>query len=328
MQVDKFVASRQADWARLSALLDRGGLRRLSAAELEELGVLYRAATSDLALAQRDFGQHRVTIYLNQLVGRAHASVYRGEPFGWRRVVHFFAVTFPRLYRQTLPFTLAAFGLFIVPALVAGLLTARSTTAAEWLGLESVLHYLESGSLWIDISVSQRPEASSFIMTNNIQISFLAFAGGVLLGLLTVYTLMTNGLQIGGVLGLCTQFGLADELLTFIVGHGVIELSLIFVAGGAGLQLGWALLRPGLYRRRDALARAGRIAVRLVAGCIPLFVVAGLIEGFISPSALPAVLKAGVGLGSGVLLYAYWLTAGKRTNRDSVQFPDTGRNPL
>jgi uncharacterized membrane protein SpoIIM required for sporulation len=315
MQIDKFVTSRQADWSRLSTLLDRGGLQRLSAAELEELGLLYRAATSDLALAQRDFGQHRVTIYLNQLVGRAHAAIYRGEPFGWRRVVHFFAVTFPRLYRRTFSFTLAAFGLFIVPALIAGLLTARSTTAAEWLGLEHVLPDLESGSLWTDISVSERPFASSFIMTNNIRVSFLAFAGGVLLGLLTVYVLILNGLQIGGILGLCAQFGLADELLTFVVGHGVIELSVIFVAGGSGLQLGWALLRPGPYRRRDALVRAGRRAVRLVAGCVPLLVIAGLIEGFVSPSALPATFKANVGLISGVLLYTYWLKAGKSKRR-------------
>jgi uncharacterized membrane protein SpoIIM required for sporulation len=311
MQINKFVASRQADWARLSTLLDRGGLQHLSASELEELGLLYRAATSDLALAQRDFGQHRVTVYLNQLVGRAHAAVYRGEPFGWRRVVRFFAVTFPRLYRRTFSFTLAAFVLFIVPALIAGLLTARSTTAAEWLGLEHVLPDLESGSLWTNISVSERPFASSFIMTNNIRVSFLAFAGGVLLGLLTVYVLIVNGLQIGGILGLCAQFGLADELLTFVVGHGVIELSVIFVAGGSGLQLGWALLRPGPYRRRDALVRAGRRAVRLVAGCVPLLIIAGLIEGFISPSALPATLKANVGLISGVLLYTYWLKAGK-----------------
>jgi uncharacterized membrane protein SpoIIM required for sporulation len=148
-------------------------------------------------------------------------------------------------------------------------------------------------------------------MTNNIRVSFLAFAGGVLLGLLTVYVLIVNGLQIGGILGLCAQFGLADELLTFVVGHGVIELSVIFVAGGSGLQLGWALLRPGPYRRRDALVRAGRRAVRLVAGCVPLLIIAGLIEGFISPSALPATLKANVGLISGVLLYTYWLKAGK-----------------
>jgi uncharacterized membrane protein SpoIIM required for sporulation len=315
MQVEEFVTSRQADWARLSALLDRSrsGLRRLSAEELEELGALYRAATSDLALAQRDFGGHQVTRYLNQLVGRAHALIYRGEPWGWQRIARFFGVTFPHLYRQTLPFTLSAFGLFALPALVAGLLTLRSTAAAEWLGLGDILPYLEHGSLWTDIPVSQRPFASSFIMTNNIQVGFLSFAGGVLLGLLTVYVMIMNGLQIGGVLGLSAQFGLADELLTFIVGHGVIELSVIFVAGGAGLQLGWALLHPGPYRRRDALVRAGRTAVRLIAGCIPLLVVAGLIEGFISPSDLPAAIKAGVGLTSGVLLYAYWLRVGLRT---------------
>jgi len=315
MRVEQFVTGRQADWERLAALLrrSRGGLRRLSAAELEELGLLYRAATSDLALAQRDFARHPVAAYLNQLISQAHAVIYRGEPLGWRRVARFFGVTFPRLYRQALPFTLAALALFIAPALIAGLLTLRSTAAAEWLGLGHVLANLESGDLWTDIPLAQRPFASSFIMTNNLQVAFLAFAGGVLLGLLTVFVLLFNGLNIGGVLGLSAQFGLADELLTFIVGHGVIELSVIFVAGGAGLQMGWAIFRPGLYRRRDALVRTARAAVRLVVGCVPLLVIAGLIEGFISPSDLPLAVKAGVGLGSGVLLYTYWFRAG-RTN--------------
>jgi uncharacterized membrane protein SpoIIM required for sporulation len=173
---------------------------------------------------------------------------------------------------------------------------------------------MENDSLWTDIAVSQRPFFSSVIMTNNIQVSFLAFAGGVLLGSLTVYVMIVNGLQLGGVLGLSLQFGLADELLSFVVGHGVIELSVIFVAGGAGLQLGWALLRPGPYRRRDALVRAGRTAVRLVVGCVPLLIVAGLIEGFISPAELSATVKAGVGLVSGVILYTYWLRAGRGTD--------------
>lgn len=313
MQVEQFVAGRQADWERLSALLrrSRGGLRGLSAAELEELGLLYRAATSDLALAQRDFARRPVATYLNQLVGQAHAVVYRSEPLGWRRVARFFGVTFPRLYRHTLPFTLAAFILFVAPALVAGLLTLRSTAAAEWLGLGNVLANLESGDLWTDIPLAQRPFASSFIMTNNLQVAFLAFAGGVLLGLLTVFVLMFNGLNIGGVLGLSAQFGLADELLAFIIGHGVIELSVIFVAGGAGLQMGWAIFRPGLYCRRDALVQAARAAVRLVVGCVPLLVISGLIEGFISPSDLPLAVKAGVGLSSGVVLYTYWFRAGR-----------------
>ena len=320
MQIDEFFASRQTDWERLSSLLDRsrGGLRRLSAAELEELSVLYRAATSDLALAQRDFQHHQVTAYLNQLVGRAHALIYSDKPASWRRIVRFWGITFPRLYRQTLPFTLSACGLFTLPGVVAGLLTIRSKTAAEWLGLGDVLSYLEGGSLWTDIPITQRPYASTFIMTNNIQVGFLAFAGGVLLGLLTVYVMIVNGLNLGGVLGLCTHFGLADELLAFIAGHGVIELSVIFVAGGAGLQLGWALLRPGPYRRRDAVVHAGRTAARLIVGCIPLLIVAGLIEGFISPSDLPAAVKIGVGLATGLLLYVYWLAAGQKTHTEAL----------
>ncbi len=86
---------------------------------------------------------------------------------------------------------------------------------------------------------------------------------------------------------------------------------MIAIGGGSGLMLGWAMLQPGLLRRRDALAQAAGRAVRLVFGCVPLLVVAGTIEGFISPSSLPWPVHWAIGLGSGALLYAYLLLAGR-----------------
>lgn len=315
MKVEDFITRRRPDWERLTTLLARarsGRAGNLAENELDEIGRLYRAVTSDLAIAQRDWPHHPAAVYLNQLVGRAHAAVYRGEPLSLRRVTRFFSAGFPRLYRQMFPFTLAAFLMFILPAVAAFSVAARDTSVAAWLGLEPQEAMMRHGELWINIPPGERPGASSFIMTNNIQVSFLAFAGGVLAGLLTVYVLVLNGLVGGGVLGLAAHYGLAGELGAFIVGHGVVELSVIFVAGGAGLSLGWAILRPGLLRRRDALALAARRSVQLIIGCIPLLVVAGTIEGFISPSALPWPVKTLVGLTSGAALYAYVGLAGRR----------------
>jgi hypothetical protein len=138
VNADEFVKSRQADWARLSALVDRlqSGGRRPSAEELEALGQLYRAATSDLALAQRDFPNARVRQYLNALVARAHAVIYRGEALDLRRVARFYLQTFPALVRELGPFILAAALLFAVPALVAGIALALDPGAAGLLGVE------------------------------------------------------------------------------------------------------------------------------------------------------------------------------------------------
>jgi uncharacterized membrane protein SpoIIM required for sporulation len=320
MPADQFYQSRQADWQTLTDLLDRAqnSGTQLSQDEINHLGRLYRAATSDLAVAQRDFPNQRVAAYLNQLVARAHAVIYRGEPLALQRLIRFVTQGFPRAFRETLPFTLVAALLFIIPAVASGISTAWQPASAQWLlpvEIQRLIPTIEQRELWIDIAVNERPYASSFIMRNNIQVAFLAFGGGMLAGLYTVWIMVFNGLILGGLTGLTAHYGVGFELWTFVIGHGVVELSVIMMAGGSGLMLGWAMLHPGLLRRRDALALAARKAVRLVIGCVPLLVFAGLIEGFISPAeSLPWPVKWGVGVGSGMLLYGYLLMAGRSNN--------------
>ncbi|MCB0008399.1 MAG: stage II sporulation protein M [Anaerolineales bacterium] len=318
MTPEQLYQNRQADWQRLTGLLDRaaGDASRLSPADVTALGDLYRSATSDLALAQRDYPNHRVTIYLNQLVARAHAIVYRGEPLGLGRIWRFVRQGYPRLFRESLPFFLTAFLLFSLPALIIGLLLNSNPEAARWVlpvqVQEQLIPMIEERELWVDMAVGERPIMASAITTNNIQVSFLAFAGGILAGLLTVYVLIFNGLMLGGLLGLTAHYDVGFELATFVVGHGAIELSVIFIAGGAGLMVGWHMLRPGLLSRRDAVAIATNKAVKLIVGCVPLLVIAGTIESFISPAeSLPPLVKWGVGLVTGVGLYGYLLLGGK-----------------
>jgi uncharacterized membrane protein SpoIIM required for sporulation len=317
MRVDQFYQSRRGDWQTLSQLLDRcqKGIVQLSPQDVDSLGRLYHAATSDLALAQRDFPSHKVTLYLNQLVARAHAVVYRGEPMAHRRLLHFATTGFPQAYRQTLPFFLVAMLLFVLPALGAGLIINWQPHTAQWLlpaGSQDVIPSIEDQELWTDIPVHKRPYASSFIMQNNIQVAFLAFGSGILAGLPTLWIMVFNGLLIGGLTGLTAHHGIGFELWTFVIGHGTIELTMIFIAGGSGLMLGWSVIHPGLMSRRDALTAAARRAVLLVIGCVPLLVLAGLIEGFISPAEnVPWAAKWAVGLGTGILLHCYLLFAGR-----------------
>jgi len=321
MHADQFYQSRQADWHTLTHLLDRAqdGVTRLSAEDIQHLGRLYRAVTSDLAIAQRDFPNQRVTLYLNQLVARAHAVVYRGEPLAWRRLVRFVTSGFPRAYREAFPYTLVAIILFLLPALIAGVSTALQPDSARWMlptEYQSLTNMIKERELWTNIPVNERPYASTTIMQNNIQVAFLAFSGGMLAGLLTVWVMVMNGLILGGITGLTIHYGIGFELWTFVIGHGVIELSVIMMAGGSGLMLGWAMLHPGLLRRRDALTLAARRALKLVFGCVPLLVIAGTIEGFLSPAEnVHWLVKWSVGIGSGVVMYAYLWLAGRASER-------------
>ena len=317
MHVDEFYQSRKADWDTLSKLLDKSQkqLQGLTPAEVQTLGRLYRAVTSDLALAQRDFPRHRVTQYLNQLVARAHAVVYRGEPLAFKRLLDFFGRDFPRQFRTTFPFTLAAMLFLVIPAIAGGISAAVRPETAQWLlppAMQQNVEMIKDGRLWTNIPINQRPYASSFIMTNNIQVSFVAFGGGITAGVLTLYAMITNGLVLGVLLGLTYHYGIGSGLATFVIGHGVIELSVIFMSGGSGFMLGWAILHPGLLRRRDALALAAQQAVKLLLGAVPWLIVAGTIEGFISPATdIPPAIHWAVGIISGILLYSYLLLAGR-----------------
>lgn len=322
MRVETFIEANKANWELLAALVERAagnGIRRMTADELEQLGELYRIATSDFALAQRDFAGHPVVGYLNQLVGKAHGVIYRGRPSAAWNVIAFFTATFPRTFRKLAPFTVAAFLVLMVPAVVNGILIGHDPEALEWtLGEEAkqLIPLLERGRLWIDdtLTEEERPAASAFIMTNNIQVSLLAFAGGASAGLLTLYVLVVNGLSLGGLMGLTFHYGLGWRLTSFVIGHGVIEMTVIFMTAGAGLRIGWAMLRPGPVSRKDALFLATREAFTLVIGAAPLLVVAGLIEAFISPlfNPLYSILAATL---SGALMCGWLLGKGRR-NKD------------
>jgi len=205
--------------------------------------------------------------------------------------------------------------LLLMGAWIASFLVVwRDPEAIYWLvgpQIAPLVREVEQGKLWTDIAPAVRSAASALILTNNIQVTFLTFAGGITLGLLTVWILISNGVQLGAIFGLLQAHGLSGGLAEFVVAHGFIELSVIFLAGGCGLSLGDGLLRPGLFSRGAALVRRARVGVKLILGSAPLLVIAGLIEGFISPSGLPWPAKLAVGLATGLLLHLYWLRAGR-----------------
>jgi uncharacterized membrane protein SpoIIM required for sporulation len=275
---------------------------------------LYRTATSDLAVARRDFPEHAVAQYLNGLVGRAYAAVYQRRASRRSAFVQFFLQDLPRTFRVTWPFTLVAFLMFFIPALISFVGSYRNPDDAALFvpGAERIIRDIrDQREWWQSINQEGRSVGAAQIATNNIQVTILAFAGGMLFGTLTFYVLVRNGLLLGSIAGAAQALDFADNLWGFVAAHGVVELSVIFIAGGAGLQLGWAMLRPGLLSRRDALTLAARRAGTLLLGGMLLLVIAGLIEGFISPSALPLWVKLTVAFGSGALLYSYLLLVGR-----------------
>jgi uncharacterized membrane protein SpoIIM required for sporulation len=152
-----------------------------------------------------------------------------------------------------------------------------------------------------------RPVIAAAIIRNNIQVSFAVFVGGLTGGLLTAWLLFVNGMSLGLGVGLFQNYNAANYLLTFVAGHGVLELTAIFISAGAGFRLAKALIAPGDRTRKDALIVEGRIAARMIGSVVTLLAIAGTIEGLLSASAAPAIWKYGVSAATTVLLVLYFM---------------------
>jgi uncharacterized membrane protein SpoIIM required for sporulation len=285
-----FAVARQDRWQRLEtliALCDKKGLAALAPAELEEIAFLYRSVTTDLAAAQTRGYSAELVAYLNRITARAYAVVHVGSArAGWSNVATFFASTLPREVRASWRIIAATTALFLV-----------ATVVSYWL---------------VGFDRNYAPEVSSLIITNNIKVAMVAFAGGIAtLGIATVWAIFTNGLMLGGTAALFTHKGFGLDFWATIAPHGVIELTSIQIAGAAGLQFAQAILAPGRLRRIDAIRTAGRRAGVLMIGVAGLLVVAGMIEGFVSPQRISIELRLSIGALTAVLLFSYFGLAGR-----------------
>ena len=324
MRSEEFVALRREDWNRLEDLLARAGASHLNAlapAQVLTMAALYRRATADLARAQRDWPGEPVHSYLNGLVGRGHGIVYRRGGRVWRRIRDFYAEVLPRTYRQAWPYLLASAALLFVPAIVSFFVVLANPDSATAIASPELIDRVHHHQLWTDIPSDQRAVYGGLIMANNIWVVMLAFGFGLIFGLPVIYVLITNGISLGGLFGLTAAYGLAGGLFDFVIAHGVLELSIVVTVGGAGLMMGWALVSPGNRRRVDALVDAALRAFTLLIGLGPLLVVAGTIEGNISPSDTPFAVKLTIGLTTGLLYYSYLLLVGRGTKVKEAPAP-------
>ncbi|MGH9409886.1 MAG: stage II sporulation protein M [Vicinamibacterales bacterium] len=317
----RWVDRRKPSWNRLEVLIAASGARGVSIlphADLRELAVLYRQTAADLSVVRGDPASAPLARYLNGLVGRAHNLIYAGGTPRARGIWHFYARVFPRIFRQSFPYTLTAAALFVA-GLIAGTMMAVTAPSLERVLLGgAMLDTIERGQMWTHSLVAVKPVASSAIMTNNLTVSFGAFAGGLAAGLGTVYMMLLNGVLLGVVAVACARAGLALQLWSFIAPHGALELPAIMIAGGAGLMLAKGLLAPGTMTRMDGLRDAAATAVQLVLGVVPLLIIAGTIEGFVSPSDIPIAAKFAIGAAAFVLLVSYVSLAARADDGDSV----------
>jgi uncharacterized membrane protein SpoIIM required for sporulation len=295
---NQWLNKRRPYWERLAALLQQAnsaGLRGLSRAELAETALLYRQVASDLSTLRQDSTARAYTDHVNQLLARAHHIIYSNRGTSFFNLLRYMRDGYPAVFQRNLRYVALSLVVMVSGIVLGSVLTlARPAFMHRMLGPEMVAT-IERHQMWTHSVVAIAPAASSLIMTNNLTVSFVAFAGGITFGLLTVWSMFFNGLLLGVIGVACGQHGMSVDLWSFVAPHGSLELPSIVLAGAAGFRLAHGVLFPGLYRWRDSVALAGVEGSRLVAGVIPLLVIAGTLEGFFSPSDAQIWLKFTVG---------------------------------
>lgn len=314
--MNRFLEHEKDNWRRLEDLLEmmKGtGLRGLSRVEVREFGELYRRAAADLAVARAETRDPKLINYLNSLVIRAHGKIYRAENDGTNIVINFFTREFPETFRANFTYMVIAFAIFAGFAVFGFAATWWNIDFTHFVALSGVTDQIQANEEWWKSLNQANQVGATSILSNNIIVTIRVFAMGALFGVGAAYDLAFEGARLGSIFAACYKLNppFGNSLATFVVGHGVIELSCIFFCAGAGMMIGYAIINPGDLTRAQALKKKGMEAAKIVMGCACLLVVAGTIEGFLSPSSLPPGVKIATGIGTGVAMYSYLFLAGR-----------------
>src|SRR5699024_1420341 len=325
MNIRQFVRRHRDEWKQLEQYtvhLEKKG-RKVTGADVTTFQQLYQRAAQHLSYSQTYYPGEEVTEYLNGLVSKSHNLLYKSQVSSFQQIRYFFSTKFIGLLLEQWKFIVIAMLLFLLGGLAsflsivndplhfysimpdemsAGIDPERlgeghdaidpSLMSAEIMtnNIQVAILAFASGITFVFLTFD-RSLLVDEILTNNIQCAILALASGITFGLLTVYVLVYNGLIVGGIAAVYWHAGMSYEFWAYIVPHGMIELTAIFIAGGAGLLMGYKLFFPGAFSRGFQLKENAKRSVQLFLGTIPLFIVAGVIEGFITPSQLSLEVK-------------------------------------
>jgi uncharacterized membrane protein SpoIIM required for sporulation/uncharacterized RDD family membrane protein YckC len=291
----QLVARQSARWDEFDATarrVQRAGLDSLAADELLDFAARYREVTADLARLRTYGAEPSVIERVERLAASGHNALYRGEARSLRRFWEVIAHECPAAVLAAWRPVVLACAMFCVPAAIGYRMMRDTPELAEQVLSDVMLERAEEGQAsrgtghrYVEYEARVRPALASMIITNNVRVALYCFAGGIFLGIGALVLLALNGLQLGASFGHYVNMGLGAYLGEFIVGHGVLELTAIWIAGGAGFMLGRTLIAPGDLARGDALVLAGRRAIRMLGFCVVCLLVAGLIEGLVSASA-------------------------------------------
>ena len=313
LDVDAYVATHRGEWDRLEELVRRR--RRLRGEEIDELVGLYQRVATHLSVVRSSSPDPALVGRLSTLVARARAAVTGAHTPAWKDAARFFAVSFPaavyRAWRWWVPVAAA----FLTVATLLGWWVATTPQVQASVAAPEDIRQLVERDFADYYSSAPAGSFAAQVWTNNAWVAAGCLVLGVLLGIPVVYILWQNVLNVGVIAGLMAAGGRLDLFFGLITPHGLLELTAVFVAAGAGLRLGWTVIDPGPRTRSAALAEEGRAAVGIAMGLVVVLLISGLIEAFVTPSPLPTWARIGIGLLAEAAFLAYVIVLGSRAVR-------------
>ncbi|MCB0281826.1 MAG: stage II sporulation protein M [Calditrichaeota bacterium] len=318
MQEVTFLKKNSQTWKKVESMLETG-----ISFSPDELTDLYIRLTDDLAYSKTFFPKSKTTLYLNTLTTRIHQKIYGNKKENTARFKHFWMHELPAVvynHRQKL---LASFLIFTI-ALIIGVISAAGDKSFVRiiLGDSYVNMTLENISKNDPMAVYKKMnEIDMFfgITFNNIRVSFFAFISGLLLSFGTGLVLFQNGIMLGSFQYFFFEQGYLTQSLLTIWIHGTLEISAIIIAGGAGLVLGNSILFPGTFSRRDSFAQGARDGMKIVIGLIPVFIMAGFLEGFVTRyTGMPLIISLAIIGGSLGFIIFYFIIYPRKQGRRPI----------
>lgn len=313
MDFDAFVAAHRAEWARLDALTRRRGT--LTGDEADEMVLLYRRVSTHLSVLRSTTPDPALLSRLSGTVARARAKLGGRQDPAWRHIVRYVTVGFPAAVYLSRRWWITAALASAALAVVIGWWVAANPDVQATIGAPQEIRQLVEEDF--ENYYSENPAASfaAQVWTNNAWIAAAALATGVLLGIPVVLMLLANVVNVAISGGLMAANGRLDIFFGLITPHGLLELTAVFVAAGAGLRLGWTVIDPGPYPRSQALAVAGRSAIGMAIGLAGVLFISGAIEAYVTPSGLPTWARIAIGVVAELLFLAYVWIYGRRAVR-------------
>jgi uncharacterized membrane protein SpoIIM required for sporulation len=327
--IDKFadqLSRHESRWNETEIILNRldrtYGEKRSD--DILRLGQLYIELVSDLNKLNQTPESSAARQRVNKLALKAYGAIYQPKSLGLLDMLAFFIFGFPKIVREKLPYIFAAMLIFIFSSFIGYLCINEKSKLIDLVIPPAQQEHYRENIRRINPD-SPHPGAygarfgdASFIMTNNIKVSAQAFATGIFIGVGTIYILILNGLLLGGLASLYTSGGLASFFWSLILPHGGIELLCVFISGGAGLLIGHSILVPGKHSRKDSIIIEGGKAIRLMFGIVPMLVMAGLIEAYITPAYISETAKF-IFSALAIFLTVTWLVLGSLYNPEDLK---------